>query len=293
MRCQRALAGLDAQYTFISQVKSGACGTPAAIELSGFGKGLAISPPIIVSCDIAASLQTWMRTHVQPLAKRHLGTSIVQINTMSSYACRNRYGAKNAPLSQHAFANAIDIRGFVTAKGQLLDVEQHWGPTTKELAAFQAANPAAKAAPIVTAAIPGSRPLGQSTVPLVSSGWATTLASGPAIMPAAIDTAPAPQQPIAQLASLAMKPTFPVVISKANAGDSGAIKIVATGQPVVVGAGPVQPGHPLDGRAHFLREIWQAACGPFTTVLGPEANRAHRNHFHVDLAQRKSGAFCQ
>jgi hypothetical protein len=162
VRCQRALAGLDAHYTFIPQVKSGACGTPAAIELAGFGKGLAISPPIIVSCDIAAALQTWMRTHVQPLANRHLGTNIVQINTMSSYACRNRYGAKNAPLSQHAFANAIDIRGFVSAKGLLLDVEQHWGPTTKELAAYQAANPAANAAPIVTAAIPDTRPTGHA-----------------------------------------------------------------------------------------------------------------------------------
>ena len=117
VRCQRALAGLDAQYSFIPQVKSGACGTPAAIELSGFGKGLAISPPIIVSCDIAAALQTWMRSHVQPIAKRHLATSIVQINTMSSYACRNRYGAKNAPLSQHAFANAIDIQGLRDGQG--------------------------------------------------------------------------------------------------------------------------------------------------------------------------------
>ncbi len=292
VRCQRALAGLDAQFTFVPQVKSGACGTPAAIELSGFGKGLAISPPIIVSCDLAASLQTWMKTHVQPLAKRYLGSSIVQINTMSSYACRNRYGAKNAPLSQHAFANAIDVRGFVTAKGQVLDVEQHWGPTTKELAAYQAAHPAAVAAPIVTAAIPDTRPSGLATGPTGSNGWATTLASGPAIMPAAIDTAPASAQPVTQMASVAMKPTFPVFM-KTSAGEPSTIKIVATGQTASLGASPLQPGQPLDGRAHFLREIWQAACGPFTTVLGPEANRAHRNHFHIDLAQRKSGAFCQ
>jgi len=28
-------------------------------------------------------------------------------------------------------------------------------------------------------------------------------------------------------------------------------------------------------------------------VLGPEANEAHRNHFHFDLAHRRSSAFCQ
>ena len=42
-----------------------------------------------------------------------------------------------------------------------------------------------------------------------------------------------------------------------------------------------------------LREIWRAACGPFGTVLGPEANAAHRDHFHVDTARYRSGSYCQ
>ena len=28
-------------------------------------------------------------------------------------------------------------------------------------------------------------------------------------------------------------------------------------------------------------------------VLGPEANEAHRDHFHFDLAQRRNSAYCQ
>ena len=28
-------------------------------------------------------------------------------------------------------------------------------------------------------------------------------------------------------------------------------------------------------------------------LLGPEANEAHRNHLHFDLAARKRGAFCE
>ncbi|MCB1503651.1 MAG: extensin family protein [Hyphomicrobiaceae bacterium] len=43
----------------------------------------------------------------------------------------------------------------------------------------------------------------------------------------------------------------------------------------------------------FLRGAHEAACRIFGTVLGPEANNAHRNHFHVDLAERTTGAFCQ
>ena len=42
-----------------------------------------------------------------------------------------------------------------------------------------------------------------------------------------------------------------------------------------------------------LRRMWRAACGPFGTVLGPEANRFHRDHFHFDTARYRSGSFCR
>ena len=31
----------------------------------------------------------------------------------------------------------------------------------------------------------------------------------------------------------------------------------------------------------------------FRTVLGPEANEPHRDHFHFDLATRRRSALCQ
>ncbi|MBB5722436.1 hypothetical protein FHS72_002062 [Loktanella ponticola] len=42
-----------------------------------------------------------------------------------------------------------------------------------------------------------------------------------------------------------------------------------------------------------LRTMWQAACGPFGTVLGPNANRFHRDHFHFDTASYRSGSYCR
>ncbi|MBS9721036.1 extensin family protein [Tianweitania sp. BSSL-BM11] len=46
--------------------------------------------------------------------------------------------------------------------------------------------------------------------------------------------------------------------------------------------------------ADFLAEVRAAACGPFTTVLGPGSDADHANHFHLDLADRKPGVtFCQ
>jgi len=42
-----------------------------------------------------------------------------------------------------------------------------------------------------------------------------------------------------------------------------------------------------------LGQMWQAACGPFGTVLGPEADRFHRDHFHFDVADHGNGSFCR
>jgi hypothetical protein len=43
----------------------------------------------------------------------------------------------------------------------------------------------------------------------------------------------------------------------------------------------------------FLVAIRTAACGPFTTVLGPGSDADHALHFHFDLAPRKGKPFCQ
>jgi hypothetical protein len=43
----------------------------------------------------------------------------------------------------------------------------------------------------------------------------------------------------------------------------------------------------------FLREIWRKGCGPFATVLGPDANRQHKDHLHLDTAPRGGEPYCR
>lgn len=45
------------------------------------------------------------------------------------------------------------------------------------------------------------------------------------------------------------------------------------------------------GRA--LRQMHGAACGTFGTVLGPESDRFHRDHFHFDTAKHGNGSYCR
>ena len=43
----------------------------------------------------------------------------------------------------------------------------------------------------------------------------------------------------------------------------------------------------------ILRDMHKRACGVFGTVLGPDSNRFHRDHFHFDTARYRSGSFCR
>ncbi len=43
----------------------------------------------------------------------------------------------------------------------------------------------------------------------------------------------------------------------------------------------------------ILSRLHASACGPFGTVLGPEADRYHLDHFHFDTARYRSGSYCR
>jgi len=43
----------------------------------------------------------------------------------------------------------------------------------------------------------------------------------------------------------------------------------------------------------MLKKMHKAACGPFGTVLGPNADRYHQDHFHMDTARYRSGSYCR
>lgn len=42
-----------------------------------------------------------------------------------------------------------------------------------------------------------------------------------------------------------------------------------------------------------LKKLHKTACGPFGTVLGPNANKYHYDHFHFDVARYRSRTYCR
>ena len=65
-------------------------------------------------------------------------------------------------------------------------------------------------------------------------------------------------------------------------------------EPAKVAAIDPSPLGPANTKeAAFLKRLHESSCTVFATVLGPEANDAHRDHFHLDMKARElSGNVC-
>ncbi len=154
----------------LDPVAEGICGVRSPLSMTGMrvnGREIGFSAPVTTNCQMAGALADWVG-EVDLYASAALDSPVASLITGTSLMCRNRYGATDGFVSEHGFANALDVVGFTLENGQSITVEADWLP----------------------ASTPESR---------------------------------------------------------------------------------------------LLRQAHGAACGRFTTVLGPEANADHEDHFHLDL----------
>jgi hypothetical protein len=166
-----------------ADMTAGDCGVQSPLHVTAIGP-VKLGTKATMTCGMATALAALMPDATKA-ASDILGSPLVALETGSGYECRNRNGDASGKLSQHAFANALDIAVFKLADGRSVAVGADW-PHLAQTAGE------------------GARP-------------------------------EPPQQ----------RATTP--------------------------------------QARFLVAVHQAACGLFTTVLGPDANAAHHDHFHLDL----------
>lgn len=103
----------------------GGCQVIGAVQL--IDVGLPVSGIKGMRCGLARAFIGWARSGVAPAAHQILGSDVVRIETMGTYACRNVVGSSATPrLSGHGTANAVDISGFVLADGRRVTIQQDW-----------------------------------------------------------------------------------------------------------------------------------------------------------------------
>ena len=278
-RCAVLLKDLDVVVVPEAPVRDGAeCGTPAPMQLVSIGSSpqVAFSPPPTLTCDMIAAVHKWMQGDVQAAARKHLGAPVVSVATMSSYSCRNAYGRAKGRLSEHGRMNAIDIGAFTTTSGKTAMVLADWGPNAREIAA-RAAEEQRKLAAAAEAVAKAKKAGEESKVAL------TAPVPAPAPVPQALRPSIATTIPGI---TLQMPTTAPAALSLSERTRLGGPKAAAAGTPP-----PQIPA--VTASAQFLRAVHRSACRTFGTVLGPEANAAHNNHFHLDMAERKVRVICE
>ncbi len=324
-RCDVIFSRIEAVAVHQAPLKEGSCGTPAPIQLISIGRNpeVAISPPAIITCDMAEGLFTWLKKDLQPLAKRHLGGDIIKIETMSDYSCRMAYGRVGGKLSEHGHANALDIRGFVTSSAKTAYVLENWGKPQREIReemiaakaaaeraeaqriALQRAADAAKlaarspvkttpTAPIAAAAIGATAAgIAKSTIvegtPKLEVQNPTFRSARDASFRSARDAPPRSARDAPPRSARDAPPR-----SARDAPPALSLAPEKLGGPKVlkVASPPVSALSQIANKAEFLHAAHEAACLIFGTTLGPEANSEHRNHFHVDMAARKTTKIC-
>ena len=103
------------------------CGIKGAVAFASIGGdegqiGVGNLGP--VACPLASGFGAWVRFGADRAARQILGSPVVRVETMGSYACRNVSGTGR--LSAHAQARAVDVAGFDLADGRRVSVASDW-----------------------------------------------------------------------------------------------------------------------------------------------------------------------
>ncbi len=150
------------------------CGTVHPFEMSAADDGrVSLKPAALVRCPMIPQIERWIRNTVVPASRYYFAASLVEVSVIASYSCRPMNNVHGAKLSEHGYANAVDVAAFTLEDGRKVTVKAGWSGDERERA--------------------------------------------------------------------------------------------------------------------FLRDIHDGACREFTTVLGPNYDGNHRDHFHLDLARHGSG----
>jgi len=100
------------------------CGAPQAVVYQRGPEKIRYNSAPVVSCGMALGLARFERV-LNEEAKRYLGQEVARVEQGGTYNCRKM--ARFNLVSEHAYANAIDIRSVTLKNGRNLSVLKTFG----------------------------------------------------------------------------------------------------------------------------------------------------------------------
>jgi hypothetical protein len=136
--CFADLSREDVRYSPLpDRDYGGGCQVIGAVQLIDIG--VPVTNLKAMRCGLARSFTAWVTYAVAPAARQMLGSDLVRVESMGTYACRAVIGVSGAAagrLSGHGIANAVDFSGVVLANGRRITVQQDWNGTDLQARAF-------------------------------------------------------------------------------------------------------------------------------------------------------------
>jgi hypothetical protein len=127
----KRLSALGVQYRRVADIDNErGCSIQDGMEVTQIG-AVKLTRPALLTQEMALRMGRWVNEVLQPAAERTFGTHLAALDVGGSYSCRNIYGRPfggrfAGRLSEHAFANAIDIGGFTLTDGRTIKYINHW-----------------------------------------------------------------------------------------------------------------------------------------------------------------------
>ena len=100
------------------------CGVIDGVRFNTLPGGTRFTPALTTTCALARSLVRLEALVLQPAARELLGAPVVAADHAGTFNCRQIRGGGR--LSQHATANAVDLRSFTLADGRTVTVRSDW-----------------------------------------------------------------------------------------------------------------------------------------------------------------------
>jgi len=133
--CHVDLARAGVQFRVLPDQRfAGGCSALGAVQLLDIG--VPVTNLRAMTCPLARAFTRWAREAVQPAAAQWLSTRVARIETFGTYSCRTVDSQAGARLSEHAYANAVDVSGFALADGRRFTVLDGWNGDDERVRRF-------------------------------------------------------------------------------------------------------------------------------------------------------------
>ncbi len=130
-QCIARLDRIVARYALLPDRSfAGDCSALGSVQLRDIG-----TPTTnlgAMTCPLAYAFTLWVQSDLQVPAMGEFGSPVVRIETFGTYNCRSIAGSPTGRLSEHAYANAVDVAAFVLKDGRRISVLGGWSGDARE-----------------------------------------------------------------------------------------------------------------------------------------------------------------